>query len=111
MTEKPSILHDPATGRPILMAPRRQKRTIHTAAEASSSTCPFCTGNEGQTPEELTAVRPPDTEPGSPGWSVRAFANLYPAAAFHEVDGEWRNKLPMNVHQPVSPPSEAGGKG
>jgi aldehyde oxidoreductase len=23
------------------------------------------------------------------------------AAAFHEVDGEWRRRLPMNVHQPV----------
>lgn len=88
MTEKPSILHDPVTGRPILMAPHRQNRTIHTAVEPPTSTCPFCTGNEGQTPEELTAVRPPDTEPGSPGWSVRAFANLYPAAAFHEVVAE-----------------------
>jgi xanthine dehydrogenase molybdenum-binding subunit len=24
------------------------------------------------------------------------------AAAFHEVDGQWRNRLPMNVHQPVN---------
>ena len=24
------------------------------------------------------------------------------AAALHEVDGQWRNRLPMNLHQPVS---------
>ena len=23
------------------------------------------------------------------------------AAAYHELDGQWRNRLPLNVHQPL----------
>jgi UDPglucose--hexose-1-phosphate uridylyltransferase len=41
--------------------------------------CPFCEGNEDQTPAELWADRPGDTEPDAPGWSVRVVPNLYPA--------------------------------
>ena len=40
---------------------------------------PFAEGHEYRTPPELYAVRPLDSEPDGPGWSVRVFTNLYPA--------------------------------
>jgi UDPglucose--hexose-1-phosphate uridylyltransferase len=42
---------------------------------------PFAAGNEGRTPPELWAVRPGGGEPNSPGWTVRAVPNMYPALA------------------------------
>lgn len=84
---EPLILYDPTTGRPILMAPGRQGRPIHTARTPTDTSCPFCPGNEDQTPAELASVRTAGSA-GGPGWSVRAFANLYPAAAHHEVIAE-----------------------
>jgi UDPglucose--hexose-1-phosphate uridylyltransferase len=35
--------------------------------------CPFCPGNEKETPNEIYALRNPGTMPGQPGWSVRVF--------------------------------------
>src|SRR5207247_8534057 len=41
--------------------------------------CVFCTGNEDKTPPEIMALRPPDTPPNGPGWSLRAVPNKFPA--------------------------------
>ncbi len=41
--------------------------------------CPFCEGNEDKTPQEIYALRRPDTRPNSPGWQVRVVANKFPA--------------------------------
>ena len=35
--------------------------------------CPFCPGNEKQTPKEIYALRNTGTQPDQPGWSVRVF--------------------------------------
>lgn len=35
--------------------------------------CPFCPGNEKETPKEIYALRKPGTLPDQPGWSVRVF--------------------------------------
>jgi UDPglucose--hexose-1-phosphate uridylyltransferase len=40
---------------------------------------PFREGNEHQTPPEIYAIRPTDTEPNSPGWKVRVIPNKFPA--------------------------------
>lgn len=51
--------------------------------------CPFCPGNEAQTPPEVQAVRPGGGPPDSPGWRVRAVPNKFPAVdpaeGVHEV--------------------------
>lgn len=78
------IDHDPSTGRPILVAPRRRNRPLHTQGKASGP-CPFCPGEEHQTPPEVDAIRAGDSAADAPGWNVRAFANLYPAATLHDV--------------------------
>jgi UDPglucose--hexose-1-phosphate uridylyltransferase len=51
--------------------------------------CPFCPGNEAQTPPETQALRPGGGPPDTPGWLVRAIPNKFPAIApeegVHEV--------------------------
>ena len=41
--------------------------------------CPFCEGQEGQTPPEISAIRPAGSLPNGPGWSLRVIPNRYPA--------------------------------
>jgi len=86
--EPPRRLVDPTTGRPILMAPLRQNRPMHTGSKATSKPCPFCQGREADTPPELDAARDAATAPDSPGWIARAFPNKYPANLHHEVIAE-----------------------
>ncbi|MCA8964742.1 MAG: DUF4921 family protein [Planctomycetes bacterium] len=87
----PRRLIEPTTGRPILMAPGRQARPMHTASghgHAATKPCPFCPGEEAQTPPEVEAVREAGSRADAPGWIARAFANKYPACAVHEVIAE-----------------------
>jgi UDPglucose--hexose-1-phosphate uridylyltransferase len=79
---------DPLTGRPILVAPERRLRPIHTAEGEAESPCPFCPGHETMTPPEVDAIRVPGSLRDAPGWIARAFPNLYPAATWHEVIAE-----------------------
>jgi UDPglucose--hexose-1-phosphate uridylyltransferase len=47
--------------------------------------CPFCEGNEGETPPELYALRPQGGAPDTPGWRTRVVPNLYPALGAEEA--------------------------
>ena len=87
-TPEPRTIIDPTTGRPILMAPQRQQRPMHTGSVANDKRCPFCSGHEEDTPPEVDATRSADSHANQPGWNVRAFANLYPATEHHEVIAE-----------------------
>lgn len=58
------------TGEPVIFAPHRASRVPHTG-------CPFCPGNEHETPPELARSGDP--------WRVRVFDNKYPFAPRHEV--------------------------
>ena len=92
------ILIDKSTGRPILMSPGRRGRPRNTGPDQDvANNCPFCEGSEALTTPELDAVRPADTAAGTPGWQTRAFANMYPAAACHEVIAEG----PRHTTRPV----------
>lgn len=66
------------TGEPILFAPERSGRP-NAFADGEPENCPFCPGNEWQTPPEILRVG------GGDGWRVRVFPNKYPAAEHHEV--------------------------
>jgi len=72
----PEVRREPLTRRWTIVAPARALRP---AGEADGP-CPFCPGNEEQTPDEVLAYRDPASAPNGPGWWVRAFANLFPAA-------------------------------
>ena len=71
------------------MAPARAARPHDVGAPSNPLGCPFCPGNEDQTPPEVFAVRPGGGPPDSPGWLVRVIPNKFPALApeegVHEV--------------------------
>jgi len=83
----PEAVFDPLGRRWILLAPERARRGAPEVEPTPDDPepCDFCAGRESRTPPETAAVRPHDTRADAPGWTVRAFPNLYPAAPFHEV--------------------------
>jgi UDPglucose--hexose-1-phosphate uridylyltransferase len=83
----PEALIEPTTGRPVLMAPRRQRRP-KLSHDPSAGPCPFCPGAEHETPPEVDAVRAAPSTGDGPGWRVRAFPNKYPGGPHHEVVAE-----------------------
>jgi UDPglucose--hexose-1-phosphate uridylyltransferase len=83
---------DPLTGRGVIIAPERGQRPNQfdpTSAAESAQPCPFCPGNERQTPPESWANRPADSPPDRPGWSIRVVPNKYPAVTADVIaDGQ-----------------------
>ena len=45
----------------------------------TSRPCPFCPGNEENTPPEILAYRPDGSRPNTKGWTLRVVPNRYPA--------------------------------
>src|SRR5215510_12230664 len=84
---------DLLTGDTVILATARALRPdtfgVQTSPlPAAVATCPFCMGNETETPPEVARIGPgaPDTE----GWEVRVVPNKYPlvgdgVAGAHEV--------------------------
>jgi UDPglucose--hexose-1-phosphate uridylyltransferase len=75
------LLVDELTGDRVILAPARALRpdTFRVHAEplpASVATCPFCGGNEHDTPPEVARLGP--GEPDSPGWTLRVVPNKFP---------------------------------
>jgi UDPglucose--hexose-1-phosphate uridylyltransferase len=90
----PELRKDPVCNRWVLLAPQRatrpnefapqsQDRAPHPrgipAAYPLPEDCPFCEGNESQTPAEIDAIRPAGTAANGPGWSTRVVPNRFPA--------------------------------
>jgi len=80
----PELRRDPVIGRWVIIATERGKRPSdfnQEAEEAKSNpaNCPFEQGNEEMTPPEVAAVRPPGSQPDSPGWKLRVIPNKFPA--------------------------------
>ena len=80
---------DPIVGRWVIIAKNRANRPqdlLDAALPArAGSECPFCEGNEIQTPNEICALREAGTERDRPGWRVRVVPNKFPAL---EIDGD-----------------------
>lgn len=70
------------TGDPIIFAPERAGRPNAFRDTAEDDGCPFCPGNEGETPPEIARLSPPAAG-GS--WTARVVPNKYPATPHHEV--------------------------
>jgi UDPglucose--hexose-1-phosphate uridylyltransferase len=95
----PEFRHDPIDNRWVIIAESRAARpgafttsvgwavpTIpteqtHAPVGTAHPTCPFCPGNERETPPEVFALRAGDSKANSPGWRVRVVPNKYPALA------------------------------
>jgi len=67
-----------------IIAPTRSERPFDFTEDSresrggKGSDCPFCPGNESNTPPEVYGVRKGDTS-GESDWKVRVFPNKYPA--------------------------------
>jgi UDPglucose--hexose-1-phosphate uridylyltransferase len=84
----PELRKDPVVGRWVIIATERARRPSDFATAAAplrSAPCPFCPGNEGETPGEIVAGRPPASAPDGPGWSYRVVPNKFPAL---RIEGE-----------------------
>ncbi len=69
--------HHPITGEPIVYAPERAARPNAFGRTDAITECPFCPGNEWQTPPEIVHAGDP--------WRIRVFPNKFPAVEGHEV--------------------------
>ena len=81
------LRHDPLSGLDVIVAAGRAARPVTFPPRSEAGTglleCPFCPGNEAETPPEVARVG--GGAPNGPGWMVRAFPNLYPIVDAHEV--------------------------
>lgn len=78
------IRRDPITNRAVIIAEERAGRPCDFVMpeldkNIASEDCPFCVGNENQTPGEIDAFRAEGSEPDRPGWKVRVVPNKFPA--------------------------------
>lgn len=87
----PEFRQNVITGNRVVIAEDRAARPGAFAkwpTPDESGMCPFCEGNESETPPEVLAVRSTDSQPNGPGWQVRIVPNRYPALSqMPEVTG------------------------
>jgi len=78
----PELRKDPIIGRWVIIATERAKRPddFHGVEEGpSEAKCPFCEGNEKETPPEICTIRNPGPcKPNGPGWLVRCIPSIKP---------------------------------
>jgi len=100
---------DPTSNEWVILAPRRFDRPHAPRAEGRAArverdpACPFCPGNEHQTPPEILRLPPADT--GRP-WELRVFPNLYPAVSpdgseNRDGDGPFQEMRGRGAHEVV----------
>jgi hypothetical protein len=79
----PELRRDPVVGRWVIISTERSRRPSDFAAAPvhpkDTGPCVFCPGQESRTPEEVLAVREPQSLPNGPGWAVRVVPNKFPA--------------------------------
>ncbi len=87
----PEYRRDPLSGRWCIIAERRAARPHQfdeadggiderkPTSDAPREDCPFCRGNEAETPPEIDVDRPVEGTPGDDTWRVRVVPNKYPA--------------------------------
>jgi UDPglucose--hexose-1-phosphate uridylyltransferase len=104
----PELRKDIITDRWVIIATERAKRPQEFTAppgEPDQRVCPFCPGQEGQTPPELWAART-SGGPNQPGWKVRVIPNKFPALRIEgelnrEADGIYDCMNGVGAHEVV----------
>src|SRR5256885_2158507 len=84
----PELRKDPIVSRWVIVATDRAKRPENPTTEARMPTtglCPFCEGQEGNTPHEIIAYRDRHSRPNERGWRVRVVPNKFPAL---QIEGD-----------------------
>lgn len=77
----PELRKDPVIGRWVIVATERAKRPDQFSVpseQVKEKPCPFDEGNESQTPPEIYAVRPGNSERNGPGWQIRVVPSKSP---------------------------------
>ncbi len=112
----PELRYNFVTGEWVIIATERAKRpedfAPHTARAklpAHVPTCPFCPGNESQTPPELFRIPRRDVPgPGVPAsdWQVRVVPNKFPALdaqaeLFRRTEGLKRHVSGAGIHEVI----------
>lgn len=90
---------DPLTGRNVLVAPARGLRPSKKIPVYAypldlpphADSCPFCSGNEEETPAELMRI----SLDGPRHWDTRCFANRFPFLQLEACNGDERKKHPI----------------
>ena len=106
----PELRKDPIVGRWVIIATDRARRPQDFKvdhAPPKTGMCPFCPGHEDKTPPEILAFRPhegPGARPNTPGWSLRVFANKFPALMVEgnldrEGDGVYDRMRGVGAHE------------
>jgi len=84
-----TLRKDPVSNGWVIIAEERNARPHDfrddSAPPRRAVSCPFCGGNEAQTPPEILAFRGEESLPNTSGWSVRSIPNKY--AALHIEGG------------------------
>ena len=75
-----AFLKNPTTGKLVISAPRRSKRT-NAEGKKATSVCPFCIGREADE-EELYRI---GGSPADANWKIRVIKNKFPFTPHHEV--------------------------
>jgi UDPglucose--hexose-1-phosphate uridylyltransferase len=78
----PELRKDPVDGTWVIVSTERCARPLAIRTKIpiqETEPCPFCPGNETETPKEVFALRPGGSERDEPGWQIRVFPNKYPA--------------------------------
>ena len=103
------IRHDPLSGHRVLIAEgRRDRPRDYTISHAvgSNEDCPFCAGNENQTPEEVFRS---SISGGTDQWDVRIVQNKFPALAPHKSrNPDLNDESSLTMPLPCTIPSIAG---
>ncbi len=85
----PELRKDPIIGRWVIIATERARRPDQFSGNPEEfppeKPCPFCEGAESQTPKEIYALRPRNTQPNSPGWDLRVVPSIAP---FLKIEGD-----------------------
>ncbi len=77
-----TLRRDPITGRWVVNTDRmagKSSSLVEMEGLAEKGVCPFCEGNEGNTPPEIFALRNEGSQKDKPGWQVRVVPNVSPA--------------------------------
>jgi len=89
-----SILRkDPITGRWVILIEERRRSRRHFPHQyrehREERECPFCEGKEHLTPPEILAFRDKNTQPNTPGWSLRIVPDKSPMLRVEsEIDSQ-----------------------
>ena len=104
----PELRKDIITERWVIIATERAKRPhefSNPPDEPNERICPFCPGQESQTPSELWVARA-QGEPNQPGWKVRVIPNKYPALRIEgdmnrEAEGIYDRMNGIGAHEVI----------